>query len=159
METLVPAKKRMNARIDKVFLALRTEFFGDLVEDEHITLRYFDTVLLADLVRHAAWLDRYVPSTVKLNGFANWTSAGMFYEVGLVDAWENPALFANVRTPHITIRKSNKPLSNATFIPDIYGVEVQIMDRLWVGKKIKGKIEWVPLRAETPIENLEFGGK
>lgn len=157
MTTEIITPKRLQTPIRKVFLALRTDFFGDLVEDEHITLRYFDSVLLSDLVRHAEWLDKTVPSTIKLNGFANWQASGMFYEVALVDWWENPALYAGVRTPHITIRKSNKPLSNATFVPDFYGQKIQLIDRLWVGKKIKGKIQWVPVKADTVANDFKFG--
>jgi len=129
--------------MEKVFLALRTNVFGDMVEDEHITLKYWGTTDLSSVVNHAKRLMPYVPTAVRLNGFANWTNQGMFYEVALVDAWDNPLLYSGVRTPHITIRKSNKPLSNATFIPEIYGVDMEVAGSLWIGKKIKGKINWV----------------
>lgn len=129
--------------VKNVFLALRTNFFGEMVEDEHITLKYFGEVTFDGLVKYARILDQYVPTEIQLNGFANWTAERMFYEVGLVNSFGNPLLFSGVRTPHITIRKSDKPLSNATFVPDIYGVKIELIDRLWLGKKVKGKLQWM----------------
>jgi len=147
-------------KLNKVFLALRTDFFGDLVEDEHITLKYFHEVEFNYLVKYGMALDPLVPTEVRLNGFANWTADGKFYEVALVDSWDNPALYAGVRTPHITIRKSDKPLTNATFVPEIYGVKVELIDRLWVGKKTKGKIAWMPLNTDQVdmIHNIDWTG-
>jgi hypothetical protein len=132
--------------LHKVFLALRTDFFD--VEDEHITLRYFESVQLGRLMMIADHLDKFVPTTIRLNGFSNWEHGGIFYEVALVDAWENPNLFAHVRTPHITLRKSDKPLSNPTFVPEIYGQKFEVLDRLWLGKKVKGKLQWMPVNTK-----------
>lgn len=142
METLASAALQ-SVKVEKVFLALRTNVFGALVEDEHITLKYWGSTDMDAVLAHAKRLSPYVPTAVRLNGFANWTNQGMFYEVALVDAWDNPLLYSGVRTPHITIRKSNKPLSNATFIPEIYGVDMEVAGSLWIGKKFKGKINWV----------------
>ena len=136
-------KAQGGVELEKVFLALRTDVFGDLVEDEHITLKYWAKTDLLAVTRLAKALKGYVPTEIRMNGFPNWTNAGMFYGVALVDAWSNPILYSGVRTPHITIRKSNKPLTNATFIPEIYGVDMEVAGSLWIGKKIKGKINWV----------------
>lgn len=131
-------------RIKKVFLGLRTNFFGDLVEGEHITLKYFHDTTFADLIHYGRELSQHVPTEITLNGFANWKAAGIYYEVALVDAFTNPRLFDFVRTPHVTIRKSDKPVSNATFNPNYYS-ESEVIDTLWVGKKSKGKFIWMPV--------------
>lgn len=142
-------------KVNKVFLALRTDFFGDMVEDEHITLKYFHEVDFNYLVKYAGAMDSLIPTEIRLNGFANWTADSMFYEVALVDSWLNPTLWTGVRTPHITIRKSNKPLSNATFVPEVYGVKVDLIDRLWLGKKVKGKIMWMPFNTNDIHLNIK----
>ena len=134
-----------NVMVKNVFLALRTDFFGDQVEDEHITLKYYGHESFNKVIEDARILDQYVPTQIHLNGFANWVSAGIHYEVALVESFGNPALWTKVRTPHITIRKSNKPLSNATFVPEVYGVDVELIDRLWLGKKVRGHIRWMPV--------------
>ena len=138
-------------RIKKVFLALRTNFFGDYVEDEHITLKYFNSTPFTDLIHYGRELSAHVPTQIQLDGFANWTNQGMFYEVALVDAFQNPRLFDFVRTPHITIRKSDKPLSNATFEPSFYGTP-DLIDTLWVGKKVRGKFLWMPVDSRPIVE-------
>jgi hypothetical protein len=134
-------------RLEKVFLALRTDYFG--VEDEHMTLKYFNSVNFAGLIHIASELSPYVPTALKLNGFANYQTNGVHYEVAMVDFFDNPHLYQYTRFPHITIRKSDKPLSCATFVPEIYGTEIKIIDTIYLGKKIKGKIVWMPVDSRS----------
>lgn len=136
--------------INKVFIAIRTDIFN--VPDEHITVAYFEKASIAKLVSAAEELRRYVPTDIQVNGFANWRAPnGSHMEVALIDAFKNPLLFRHVRTPHITIRRSNGPLSNATFVPQLFG-EVQTVDSLWVGKNVMGKMQWLKIENEPIME-------
>lgn len=147
----------MVAPMSKVFIALRPNFFN--FEDEHITLKYFDKAKLWEVMDAAMRLRKFVPTEVRINGFANWRGMGdSFYEVALIDPFANPRLFQEIRTPHVTIRKSGGPLSNATFDPQYFG-ESQIVDSLWVGKKSKGKFIWVPIENESIFDNAERNWK
>ena len=139
--------------VSKVFIALKTNFFGK--PDEHITLAYYNKIGWKDLNYNAHFLQRFVPTEVQLNGFANWVSPGnMHHEVALVNAFENPLLYKNVRTPHITLNISNKPLGNATFIPELFG-QKEIIEHIHVGKKIGGKLIWFPVENEPIMETAQ----
>lgn len=129
--------------LEKVFLALRTNYFGDMVQDEHITLKYFQKAEFANVIGDAQNLEPHVPTEISLNGMANWQAGNMYYEGALVNQFENPELFRHTTMPHITIRKSDRPLSNATFVPEFYDRE--IVDTIWLGKKVKGSIKWMPV--------------
>lgn len=151
-----PTRLAPPMKLEKVFIALRTDFFGD--EDEHITLQYFHKADFNHVIGRAKTLREYVPTEIELNGFANWKGSGerAYYEVALVNAFENPFLFKNVRTPHITLRMSGGPISNATFDPRYYGSK-QIADQLWLGKKSRGKFIWFPIENKPTMEIAEKG--
>ena len=141
------------ARVEKVFLALRTNTFN--VDDEHITLKYFRHVDFITLIHIASELSPYVPTEVRINGFANYKTDAMHYEVAMVDHFTNPHLFKHTRFPHITLRKSSGPISNATFVPEVYGESAEIIDKISVGKKVKGKIVWMPVDSR-PMNKLKL---
>ena len=129
--------------LEKVFLALRTDIFN--VPDEHITLKYFNKTTMGSVVNIVDDLVDYIPTEIELNGFANYRAGQMFYEVALVDRFKNPPLWVHTTMPHITIRKSQGPLSNATFEPNFYGTIHEIVSQISLGKKVKGKIVWMPI--------------
>jgi hypothetical protein len=133
----------MTEPLEKVFLALRTDIFN--VPDEHITLKYFKSASMGQIVRIVDDLAAYIPTEIELNGFANYRAGQMFYEVALVDRFKNPHLWAHTTLPHITIRKSQGPLSNATFEPAFYGTIHEIVTQIYLGKTVKGKVRWMPI--------------
>lgn len=130
-------------KLEKVFLALRTNIFN--VPDEHITLKYYKEVNFGRILTEADDLEPYVPTEIKIDGFANYRSGQMFYEVAMVNRFDNPHLWVHTTFPHITLRSSNGPLSNATFVPEIYGTVHEIIDQIHLGKKVKGKLRWFPI--------------
>jgi len=132
-----------NAPLEKVFLALRTDIFN--VPDEHITLKYFKTASMGQVVNIVDDLAEFIPTEVELNGFANYRAGQMFYEVALVDRFKNPGLWVHTTLPHITIRKSPGPISNATFEPAFYGTIHEIITQIYLGKTVKGKVHWMPI--------------
>jgi len=140
--------------LEKVFLGLRTDIFN--VPDEHITLKYFNRASLSQIVNIVDDLAPYIPTEIEINGFANYRAGQMFYEVALVDRFKNPSLWQHTTMPHITIRKSQGPLSNATFEPAIYGTVHEIVSQIYLGKKVKGKMIWMPIDtyAAGPIHGI-----
>lgn len=144
-------------QVEKVFLALRTNTFN--VDDEHITLKYFRQVDFLTLIHTASELSPYVPTEVRINGFANYKTDAMHYEVAMVDHFCNPNLFKHTRFPHITLRKSSGPISNATFVPEVYGESAEIIDKIHVGKKLKGKIVWMPVNDQSIAKLKEYWNK
>lgn len=131
--------------LEKVFLALRTDIFN--VPDEHITLKYFNHTRMGEVVNIVDDLAPYIPTEIEINGFANYRAGQVFYEVALIDRFKNPPLWQHTTMPHITIRKSQGPVSCATYVPDFYGTIHEIVAQIHLGKKVKGKIVWMPIPA------------
>lgn len=153
--TLAGPKPPAPEPLEKVFLALRTDIFN--VPDEHITLKYFNKTSMGNVVNLVDDLAPYIPTEIELNGFANYKAGQMFYEVALVDRFKNPPLWVHTTLPHITLRSGNGPLSNATFEPAIYGEKHEIVTQIHLGKKVKGKIRWMPIDAynlNSPLKGL-----
>lgn len=141
-------------RVERVFFALRTNFFGD--PDEHITLAYFRSVPWKYLMHRADVYRQLLPAQVRLNGFANWVSPGdnLHYEVALVNRFDNPVLYSEVTTPHITLNRSMKPIGNATFNPALFG-QPDIIETLHLGKKIRGEFVWIPVENEPIMDTAK----
>lgn len=153
-------RKMSQQRLKKVFIAIRPEFFD--LPNEHITLAYFHSATVPEILTVAERLRRFVPTEIEINGFANWKNpGGQFNEVALIDSFKNPALFNYIKTPHITIRTLNGPVSNATFVPEIFG-QPQIVENLWLGRSVMGDMKWIRIESEdimaTAIRSWEAYG-
>lgn len=128
--------------VRKVFLALRTDFIPGL-PSEHITLAYFDTIEWAKLVKSAVQFDEMLPATIVLKEamtWESWADDGVYagYSVTSPDS----LILDHLSMPHITV-----PL------PLLENMErtnhdVEIIDRLWLGKKIEGQLRWMRINNE-----------
>lgn len=122
--------------LSKVFLALRTDFIPGF-HTEHITLAYFDEISWDKLTKRAAQLDNMLPATIVLKEAMTWESNadnGVYagYRVSSPDS----LILDHLSMPHITV-----PLASIDSLEVQHDAEV--VDRLWVGKKIDGHLTWM----------------
>ena len=130
--------------LEKVFLALRTNFIPDYPK-EHVTLRYYKMVRWSVLLDDAAKLERHLPSTIVHKGVHHWKAGRKQYD-GLWVSAPDTLLLEHLAMPHITVPTS---ILERTNIHDIQSHE--IVDTLWLGKSIKGNYIWSKV-SNSPIE-------
>lgn len=126
---------RAGVRLTKVFLALRTDFIPGL-PTEHITLQYFDEVYWWKLVKSAIEFDEKLPATIVLKEAMEWQSFtdSQKYTGYSVHSPDSPIL-DHLSMPHITVPKH--------LIDTEPQRDVDVIDRLWLGKRIDGHLTWM----------------
>lgn len=132
----------------KVFLALRTNFIPEL-ESEHITLNYFNEIRWDAVLEFAEKYDSQLPATIHLLSPHTWEGfdGGTFY--GFNVACHDSEILSHLKMPHITVPKFMMDQL------DPYDLDsVQVIDRLYLGKKVNGKLIWTKLKdKEIGLDN------
>lgn len=121
--------------LNKVFLALRTNFIPELTT-EHITLAYFKEIRWDALLDISEKYDTMTPATIHIGKKIVWESEGKDY-YGFGASCHDSNILRHLLMPHITVPKH--------MLDVIYPLDldpVQVMDRIWVGKKIDGHLIW-----------------
>lgn len=139
----------MNPVLEKVFLALRTNFVPDH-NKEHITLRYYNSIRWDTLLRDAARLDKKLPATIVHKGLHSWRSGKETF-TGLHVSAPDSTVLDHLAMPHITIPFH---LLEKFIIDEAPSHE--IVDTLWVGKKVNGQYIWAKV-SDKPIGVDENG--
>lgn len=130
--------------LEKVFLALRTNFIPDFPK-EHVTLRYYKEVRWTVLLQDAARLDKKLPATIIHKGVHMWKSGSMQYR-GLHVSSPDSLILDHLSMPHITVPKA---ILEKTNIHEINSHE--IVDSLWLGKSNgKGQYVWAKV-SDAPV--------
>lgn len=138
-----------NPTLFKVFLALRPNFFEG-VHTEHITLKYFNQIKWDELLNQAAKFDRQLPATIHFKEYGVWypfddTSKSRCFGAHVIT--EDSNILNHLQMPHISLTKEQwyyKPLA-------INVEPVQVVDTLWIGKKINGALVW------AKVNNKQIG--
>ena len=150
IEELHPDDTRINPVLEKVFLALRTNFIPDFAK-EHITLRYYKNIRWQTLLMDAARLDKKLPATVIHDGeWHTWRSGGNSFRGLWLKAPDSP-IFDHLNMPHITVPNRFAKYVDLHEIPSL-----EVIDSLWVGRSINGNYHWTkvsgkPVGAENVI--------
>lgn len=140
--------------LEKVFLALRTNFIPDYAK-EHITLRYYNEVRWSVLLKDAHRMDKKLPATIIHKGVHMWKSGATQYR-GLHVSSPDSLILDHLAMPHITIPKA---ILEKTNIHEIQ--ELEIADTLWLGKSDgKGHYVWAKVSGApvgyTALSEPEF---
>jgi hypothetical protein len=126
----------------KVFLALRTNFIPEL-RDEHITLAYFQEIRWDALLDIAEKYDKMLPATIQIYGKMTWKGFdGGEYHGFDVNSWDSNIL-RMLKMPHITV-----PKHILDMIKPIDLEPVEVVDRLYLGKKINGQLVWATVKSD-----------
>jgi hypothetical protein len=125
--------------LEKVFLALRTDFIPELIT-EHITLAYFYEIRWDALLDIAEKYDKMLPATIHLYGKMQWEAGGQKYQ-GFDVASHDSNILRMLRMPHITVPK---PMLDKIQPRDLDSV--QIVDRLYLGKKVNNQLIWATVK-------------
>ncbi len=126
--------------LQKVFLALRTNFIPEL-ESEHITLAYFYEIRWDALLDIAEKYDKMLPATIHIRPKMEWMSAeGKDYQ-GFSVASHDSNILRMLNMPHITVPK------HILDVIDEHDLEpIEVVDRLYLGKKINGQLIWATVK-------------
>jgi hypothetical protein len=125
-----------NPTLEKVFIALRTNFFENYPK-EHITLKYFHSITWLRLLQECSRLEQQLPATIQPMYYQAWQSRSKDgkWNYGLVvDCMDTP-IVNHLNMPHITLPKELPT-------PAVGNMEPQIVDTLWIGKSINGHYIW-----------------
>jgi len=134
----------------RVFIGLRPKIFEG-VEDQHITLEYVGSFpeWKELIMKCERWANQfaYMPVTVEVNGYANWSATNngdsRYFDVALVGFKEYPELTYS-KNWHITLGKDTKPIKPRQFDRDLDSFRYDICDDLWIGYKTKaGDTAWI----------------
>ena len=125
--------------LNKVFLALRTNFVPEL-HSEHITLAYFFEIRWDALLDIAHKLDKQLPATIHIKEKMEWVSGEKTYN-GFNVACRDSTILDKIGMPHITVPKH---ILDVIEPRDLEPIEV--VDRLYLGKSIDHKIVWATIR-------------
>lgn len=124
----------MPVTLYKVFLALRTDFIPNL-RTEHITLDYYKEIGWDDLTKRAKELDSMLPATIVLKEAKEWESFEGGAYTGYGVASPDSHILDHLNMPHITVPQHSMDKTTKR--------DVEIIDRLWMGKKIDGRLHWM----------------
>jgi hypothetical protein len=127
-----------NPTLEKVFIALRTNFFEDYPK-EHITLKYFHSITWETLLRECAQMEERLPATIRplfYSTWQSWSQSPSWYEGLIVDS-QDSLIFGSLNMPHTTL-----PTGYIKTGPPPGDMEPQIVDTLWIGKSINGHYIW-----------------
>lgn len=127
-----------NPILEKVFLALRPNFFPEY-HREHITLRYYNQIRWDVLLQDCLRLEKDLPATINPLVYSSWKSNvdGKSFQGLLVESKDSQVL-DHLEMPHVTL-PNDIQLQN---LGDAFELESQVVDTLWVGKKIDGQLIW-----------------
>lgn len=127
--------------LNKVFLALRTNFIPEL-KSEHITLAYFKQIRWDALLDISERYDNQLPATIHLYGKMRWESnadGGEYWGFDVASSDSN--ILQHLEMPHITVPKSLlDTLEPRDMDP------VQVIDRLYIGKKVNSQLMWATIK-------------
>ncbi len=145
-----------NPVLEKVFLALRPEFFPEY-KLEHVTLRYYKSIRWDTLLMDAERLDRKLPATLINKGFINWNTGKQSF-TGLSISAPDSLILDHLAMPHITVPTfiKNRYVRHGDVldIPDHY-----IVDTLWLGKKVDKNYVWAKVNSKDVEFNVDSFSK
>lgn len=126
-----------NPILEKVFLSLRPNFFPEY-HKEHITLRYYNRVRWDVLMQDCGRMEKDLPATISPLIYSSWKSNvdGKSFQGLLVES-KGSGILDHLEMPHITL-----PDDHVFDAGVPWGLEPQIVDTLWLGKKIEGRLIW-----------------
>lgn len=140
-----------NPMLEKVFLALRPNFFPDEPR-EHITLKYYNRIQWDVLLEEAARMEK-LPAIIEPVHYSTWQAwgKGPWYR-GLIVSNPGGTILDHLHMPHITLTQDwdSKPL--------IANLEPQIVDTLWIGKSVNKQLIWAKVAYKQIEVNYDTFG-